>query len=149
MLEVIIMNILNNPTPLLVDVLEIKGIQYDVSIWDKLVFVCLILYGIVVVFSMGFITYTAYKWNKLYFYDKSIFRNFNLIGVVFTVIGILTFISSANTIQSEFHKVRIVEYTSLDFKDSIFIITIGMLFFLITAILKEAKRLKEENDLTI
>ena len=48
----IILNILKNPTPLIDDVVEINDILFNVNFWDKLAYACLILFGVVVIFSM-------------------------------------------------------------------------------------------------
>ena len=149
MLTIIASMLKFNPTPLLSEVIVFKGISYDVGLWDKLLYLCLIFYGITIILSMVFLIHTAYRWNRLHFYDKTIFRNFTLLGILYTSIGVLTFVSSLNASFSQIQNIAKIRNVSLDSKHSVFIITIGLLFFLITAILKEAKRLKEETDLTI
>ncbi|WP_432412000.1 hypothetical protein [Rasiella sp. SM2506] len=126
----------------------IEGKVYS-SIWINAVLLNNIILSLVITITGILLLMAFRKWNTIKHYDVSIIKKLDVCAYLFITEGILTLFLSLRVPRQDFTKTDMFNALHLDFLHGTFLLVIGLLFALITAILTNAKLVKDENDLTI
>ena len=108
-----------------------------------------ILFATSLLLSMILLSISIWRWNDQDFYNPSILKRMRIVGSLFLILGLITLILRYATGTLNLQQLSNISYLNISYIDGFLIGTIGLFFFLVSAVLLNAKRLKDENDLTI
>jgi hypothetical protein len=108
-----------------------------------------ILFAAGLLLSMILLSISTWKWNDQDFYNSQIMKRMRMVGSLFLIMGLITIILRNASGALSLQQLSEISYLNSSYIDGFLIGTIGLFFFLVSAVLLNAKRLKDENDLTI
>lgn len=108
-----------------------------------------VLFAIILIVSMILLSISIWRWNDQDFYNPSIIKRMRIVGSMFLILGLFALIMRYTFGAISLQQLAEISYLNIAYIDGFLIGTIGLFFFLISSILLNAKRLKDENDLTI
>ncbi len=136
-------------TPSVFDKTHQIGDEIYSNIWINVVLLNNIILSLIIIITSILLIMAFRKWNNIKHYDLSIIKKLDICAYLFIFEGIITLFLSLRVQGQDFAKTELFNAFQLDFLHGTFLLIIGLLFALITAILTNAKLVKDENDLTI
>jgi len=108
-----------------------------------------LLFAASLILSMILLSISIWRWNDQDFYSPKVMKRMRIVGSLFLILGLITLILRYATGTLSLQQLTDISYLNISYIDGFLIGTIGLFFFLVSAVLLNAKRLKDENDLTI
>jgi len=92
---------------------------------------------------------TIRNWNNSNFFNAKVIKRFEIQGIILLLLGIWLFGMELATLKMPFRAQLPAGFLGLGVIGSVLLGCIGLLFSFIATVIATAKKLKDENDLTI
>lgn len=128
--------------------IKMNGRELILDNWQaKVVLTCVFISTFFFVYSLFLLRKTIAFFVRKDLFNSIVIRNFNVIGSCIITSTLLVFIPSF--LYNAFNRSKIGLTFEASFDSPLLVISLGLFFMVLSEVFKIAKKLKEENDLTL
>lgn len=128
--------------------INIQGRELIIDNWQaKLVLVFVLISSLFFLYGIFLLRKTIALFIKKDVFNVEVIKNLNTIGISVVTSTLLMVIPSF--LYSAFHRTKFGFKLESGFESPLLIISLGLFFMILSEVFKIAKKLKEENDLTL